>query len=108
MYANESCDEHAVYFRRWLKWRTKFITFLLFGNDVISLKSRPLILVYLYARIQSIQKQIVEYDIKSKYTEEYLTIDKVGTRKTYSEEILFRVESHVVAKAKGSKASEFQ
>ena len=21
LYANESCDEHAVYFRRWLKWR---------------------------------------------------------------------------------------
>ena len=21
LYANESCDEHAVYFPRWLKWR---------------------------------------------------------------------------------------
>ena len=21
LYANESCDEHAIYFRRWLKWR---------------------------------------------------------------------------------------
>ena len=39
---------------------------LVFGNDVVSLESRPLILVYLYSRIQSIQEQIVEYDIKSK------------------------------------------
>ena len=21
LYANESCDEHAIYLRRWLKWR---------------------------------------------------------------------------------------
>ena len=21
LYANESCDEHAIYFPRWLKWR---------------------------------------------------------------------------------------
>ena len=21
LYANESCDEHAIYFRPWLKWR---------------------------------------------------------------------------------------
>ena len=21
LYANESCDEHAIYFRQWLKWR---------------------------------------------------------------------------------------
>ena len=27
-----------------------FVTFLLFGNDVISLESRPLILVYLHTR----------------------------------------------------------
>ena len=38
-----------------------------------------MIFVHLYTCIQSIQKQIVEYDIKSgKYTEEYLTVDKVG------------------------------
>ena len=35
LYANESCDEHAVYFWRWRKWRTQLITFWLFGNDVI-------------------------------------------------------------------------
>ena len=55
--------------------------FFLFGNDVISPKSRPLIFVYLYLHTQSIQKQIVEYDIKSKYPEEYSTIDNVGNEK---------------------------
>ena len=54
-----------------------FITFLHFGNDVISPESRPLIFAYLYMRTQSIQKQIVEYDVKCKYPEEYSTIDKV-------------------------------
>ena len=39
-YENESCDEHAVYFWRWLKWRAMFITFLLSSNDL-----------YLYKRI---------------------------------------------------------
>ena len=33
-YENESCDEHAVYFWRWLKWRAMFITFLLSSNDL--------------------------------------------------------------------------
>ena len=28
--------------RRWLKWRAMQITFFIFGNDVISLQSRPL------------------------------------------------------------------
>ena len=38
-----------------------------------------MIFVHLYTCIQSIQKQIVEYDIKSrKYTEEYSTVDKVA------------------------------
>ena len=57
--------------------------FLLSGNDVISLKSRPLIFVYLFTCTQSIQKQIAKYDIKSKYMypEEYSTIDKAS--KTY-------------------------
>ena len=38
------------------------------------------------------QKQIVKYDIKSKYPEEYSTVDKVGRKKTFNEEIFFRVE----------------
>ena len=52
----------------------------LFGNDVISLDLGSLmIFVYLYTCTQSIQKQIVEYDIKSrKYTEEYSVVDEVG------------------------------
>ena len=37
--------------------------FLLSGNDVISLESRPLIFVYLYTCTQSIHKQIVTYHI---------------------------------------------
>jgi len=32
-------------------------------------------------RTQSIQKQIVEYDKKIKYPEEYLTVNKVGCGK---------------------------
>ena len=55
-----------------------FITFLLSGKDVIFLESVPLIFMYSYRRTQSIQKQIVEYDIKRKYPEEYSTVDKVG------------------------------
>ena len=31
---------------------------------------------------KSIQEQIAEYDIKSKYPEEYSTVDKVGSEKT--------------------------
>ena len=34
--------------------------------------------VYLNTHTQSIQKQMVEYDIKSKYPGEYSTFDKVG------------------------------
>ena len=43
--------------------------------------------MYLYTRTQ-----IIEYDVKSKYPEEYSTVDKVGRKKTFSKEILFRVE----------------
>ena len=66
-----------------------FITFLLSGNGVISLEWRPLIFVYLYVRTQSIQKQIVKYDIKSKYPEEYLTVDKVGIEKLLARKSCF-------------------
>ena len=58
-----------------------FMAFLLFGNDVTSLKLKPLIFMYLHMHIQSIQKQIVEYKIKSKYPEEYLTVVKEGCEK---------------------------
>ena len=36
---------------------------------------------WLYTRTKSIQKQDVEYEIKSKYSEEYSTIYKVGSEK---------------------------
>ena len=35
-----SCDEHAVYFRRWLKRRTTFIAFLLFCSRIEALDFR--------------------------------------------------------------------
>ena len=78
MYANETRDEPVVHFQLWLKWHATLIIFWLLGNDVIFPESRPLIFLYLYTRIRSTQKQIAEYDIKSKYTEEYSTVDKVG------------------------------
>ena len=37
--------------------------------------------MYLYTRTQSVHKQIVEYDIKSKYPREYLNFNKVGRDK---------------------------
>ena len=58
-----------------------FITVLLFCNDVVSLESRPLIFVYLCTR--SIQKQFVQYDIKSKHPKEYWHVDKVGREKAF-------------------------
>ena len=51
------------------------------------------ILVYLHTdAFWSIQKQIVENDMERKYPEEYSTVDKVGIGKTFSEDILSRVE----------------
>ena len=69
-----------------------FIAFLLFGNDVISLESRPLIFIYLYTRTQSIRKEIVQYNIKSKYPEEYSTVDKVGRERLLARKSCFCVE----------------
>lgn len=42
----------------------------IFGNDVI--------FVCLYGHTQSMQKQIPENDLRSKYPEEYLKVDKKG------------------------------
>ena len=44
-----------VYFRRWLKKRAMFVTFLVSGNDVISLE---LTFLYLYTRTQSLSNKI--------------------------------------------------
>ena len=38
---------------------------------------------------KSIQEQIAEYDIKSKYPEEYSTVDKVGSEKTLASKSCF-------------------
>ena len=39
--------------------------------------------ICLYMHTQSIQKQIVEYNSKSKYPEEYSTVDKVGSENLF-------------------------
>ena len=52
-----------------------------------------MIFVYLYTCTQSIQKQIVEYDIKSrKYTEECSTVDKVGPEILLARKSFFSVD----------------
>ena len=66
-----------------------FMAFLLFGNDVTSLKLKPLIFMYLHMHIESIQKQIIEYKIKSKYPEEYLTVVKEGCEKLLARKFCF-------------------
>ena len=52
----------------------------IFGDDW----NIKMIFVYL-----SIEKQIVEYDIKSKYNEECLTVDKVGIEKLLARKSCF-------------------
>ena len=54
---------HVHYVFAFYQWRNFF-------------ESIPLSFVYLYTRAQSIRKQIVEYDKKSRYPEEYWTVDK--------------------------------
>ena len=45
--------------------------------------------VYSCTRSQSIQKQMNEYDIKSKHPEEYTTFDKVGRKKRIARKSCF-------------------
>ena len=45
--------------------------------------------MYLYMCMQLIQKQIVKYNMKSKYPEEYLTVDKVGSEKLLTRKSCF-------------------
>ena len=66
-----------------------FIPFSFFGSDIISYELRPLIFVYLYTCTHQIQKQINEYDIKSKHPEEYSTVDKVGPEKLLARKSCF-------------------
>ena len=73
LYENESCEEHAVYFWRWLKWRAMFITFLLSSNDL-----------YLYTRM-----------FWRKYSLNILKNTRPSIKwevNSFSEEILLRVE----------------
>ena len=63
--SNESSDKHALHFWLWLNGDPMFIMCLLFGNDVISLESRPLIFVYLYVRTHLISKNIRSSKIKA-------------------------------------------
>ena len=79
LYENESCDEHAVYFWRWLKWRAMFITFLLSSNDL-----------YLYKRIfwRKYSLNILNLLNFLKNTRPSIKWEE----KPFSEEILLRVE----------------
>ena len=45
--------------------------------------------MYLCTHTKSIQKQMVEYDIKSKYPEEYSTANKVGCGKLLARKSCF-------------------
>ena len=45
--------------------------------------------MYSYTRTQSIQKQIVKYDAKSEYPEEYSTVDKEGREKLLARKSCF-------------------
>ena len=50
----------------------------------------PLIFLYLYARaLKSNQKQIVEYDIKSRYPKEYSMVHKVGSENRLAKKSCF-------------------
>ena len=75
LYANASCDEHAVYFRRWLKWLAMWITFLIFGNAVISLD--------LYTRIACDRRlfPVVANTPTKSISCTILDVDKVGSKK---------------------------
>ena len=75
------------------------ITFFISGNDVISLESRPLnfrVTIHAYSLgpqmyfrssltrvLNQFRNKIVEDDIKSKYPEEFSTVDKVGSEKLF-------------------------
>ena len=67
------------------------ITFLLFGSDG-NFEALDFLELYAYTRPQSIQKQIVECDIKSTYPEEYSTVDKVGRERLLARKSCLCVE----------------
>ena len=59
-----------------------FITFLLSDNEVTSLE-------LIFREFIHVLSIIVEYDIKSKYPEEYSTADKVGNEKLLEKKSCF-------------------
>ena len=62
-----------------LKKKKKNRKFILRGNcPPLSLPTPTKIK---WSVLKSIQKQIVDYDIKSNFSEEYSTVDKVGSEK---------------------------
>ena len=79
LYENESCDEHAVYFWRWLKWGAMFITFLLSSNDL-----------YSYKRILWRKYSLTILNLLNILKNTRLPIKREV--KSFSEEILLRVE----------------
>ena len=70
LYVNDSCDEHAVYFRWWLKWSATFITSSSLAMINFSQIEALDFCVFIEKRTQSIQK-------KSKYPEQYSTVNKL-------------------------------
>ena len=79
LYENESCDEHAFYFWRWLKWGAMFITFLLSSNDL-----------YSYKRILWRKYSVTILNLLNILKNTRLRIKREV--KSFSEEILLRVE----------------
>ena len=80
--------------------KTKFLQRLILGKkllQIVMLRKKKIILrrncpppTKIKRSVhKSIQKQIVEYDIKSKYPEEYSTVDKVGSEKTLASKSCF-------------------
>ena len=63
-----------------MKWSAMLITFVLFGNDFSWFDAFDFS-VLIQAYLINSEKKIVEYDLKSKYPEEYSTVDKVGSDK---------------------------
>ena len=92
LYANESCVEHAFYFRRWLKWRVMFITFLLPVNDVSNFSRIEALDVRVFIHSRSIKinsKTNRRIGYKSKYLEEYSIVKKVGRERLLARKSCF-------------------
>ena len=74
LYENESCDEHAVYFRAMIEITGHIHHVTTFWQW------------FVFVHAYSI---IVEYDVRSKYSEEYSTVHKVGSEKLLAKKSCF-------------------